>query len=356
LGNLLEVLRRADVESGVRQQALDTMRRQLSQLVRLVDDLLELSRITHDRLELRKRPVAIEAVIQQAIESCRPLAEAAGHRIRTTMPSRPIHVHADEARLVQVLSNLVNNSCKYTNSDGEIAVVAERDANDVVITVSDNGIGIPPEKLGDIFDMFMQIERTAERSQGGLGIGLTLVKRLVRMHGGTVEAKSAGTGRGSEFVVRLPAMPEHVSAESTPVPAARQPLAPRRILVVDDNRDAATSLAMLLQMAGHATHVAHDGLTAIESLDRHRPDVLLLDIGLPGLNGYEVCRRVRQQPWGKEIVVVALTGWGQERDRQESRDAGFDGHLVKPVEYGSLMDLLQSLASRGAAAGEVSQA
>jgi PAS domain S-box-containing protein len=345
LHNMLEFLKRADADAEARAKAVATMQRQLSQLVRLVDDLLDLNRITHDRLELRRRPLEIGSVIEQAIESCRPLAESAGHEVRTSMPSEPIHVHADEARLTQVLANLVNNSCKYTNPGGKIAVTAKRDGDDVVITVSDNGIGIPPERLGDIFDMFMQVDLSAERSQGGLGIGLTLVKRLVEMHGGAVEAKSAGEGQGSEFVVRLPTMSE-TQAMSAPQTAAEEGVTPRRILVVDDNMDAAASLVMLLRMAGHETYMAHDGRAAIEAVEKHRPEVVFLDIGLPSLNGYEVCRRIRRQPWGSDIVLIALTGWGQEKDLHESRKAGFDTHLVKPVDYAALMALLDSLAKQ----------
>ncbi len=355
LRNILEYLKRGDADAAKREQAVATMQRQLSQLVRLVDDLLELNRITHDRLELRKRTLDVSTVLEHAVESCRPLAESCGHEVRTSVPSEPVYVDADEARLTQVFANLINNSCKYTNPGGLITVAAQRDGSDAVVSVSDNGIGIPPERLSDIFEMFTQVERASERSQGGLGIGLTLVRRLVRMHGGTVEAKSAGAGKGSEFVVRLPLVLEALASTRAPEPRPEEPAASRRILVVDDNRDAATSLAMLLQMTGHETHTAHDGSAAVEIIEKQRPDVVLLDIGLPGLNGYEVCRRVRQQPWGGAMVLVALTGWGQDSDRQQSREAGFDGHLVKPVEYVSLMELLESLAAQKSAARMLQQ-
>jgi PAS domain S-box-containing protein len=350
LRNMLEVLKRGDLDRERRAQALDTMQRQLAQLIRLVDDLLDLNRVSHDRLQLRKRPIEIATVIEQAIEACRPLVEAAGHDVHTSVPPQPVYVNADEARLAQVLANLVNNSCKYTNPGGRIEVTAARDGSDVVITVRDNGIGIPQDKLRAIFEMFTQVEPSAERSQGGLGIGLTLVKRLVEMHGGTVEARSAGAGLGSEFVVRLPAMAGEPSV-CEPTRGEHEARAlPRRVLVVDDNEDAAGSLVMLLQIAGHESFVAHDGVTAIATMERHRPDVVLLDIGLPGLNGYEVCRRVRQQAWGKDVVMIALTGWGQEKDRRESREAGFDGHLVKPVDYVALTALVNSFAPAEAAA------
>ena len=348
LRNMLEVLKRGDGDSHVRARAIDIMQRQLGQLIRLVDDLLDLNRITHDRLDLRRGRVDIALVIEHAIESCRPLAEAVNHDVRANVPSERIYVNGDEARLTQVLANLVNNSCKYTNPGGKIDVIARREGNDAVVTVRDSGIGIPANKLQLIFDMFMQVERSAERSQGGLGIGLTLVKRLVEMHGGTIEAWSAGEGSGSEFTVRLPIMLEEGDEEiGHQAGEPELPMSSRRVLVVDDNEDAGASLVMLLQIAGHETSMAHDGLAAMEAMELLRPDLVLLDIGLPVLNGYEVCRRVRQQPWGKEIKVIALTGWGQEKDRKESREAGFDGHLVKPVDYGALTSLLASgLATR----------
>jgi CheY-like chemotaxis protein len=224
-------------------------------------------------------------------------------------------------------------------------VNAEQRDGEIEVTVKDNGAGIPSDKLSSIFDMFTQVDRAPERSQGGLGIGLTLVKRLVEMHGGSVEAFSSGAGQGSEFVVRLPIL-SGVRDMSTSEPVAAQCLTPtRRILIVDDNRDSADSLAMLLEITGNKTFTAHDGVEAIEAAERHRPEVMLLDIGLPKLNGLEVCRRVREQPWGKDIVVIALTGWGQEEDRRKSQEAGFDGHLVKPVDYDKLLDLLNSLSN-----------
>ncbi len=350
LRSSLELLKRAPADAAVRVQAVETMDRQLNQLVRLVDDLLDWNRITHGRLELRKRSVEVARVIERAIESCRPLVEAAGHDVRVTLPEEPICVDADEARLTQVLANLLNNSCKYTDPGGTITVTARRDGDGVVVVVRDNGIGIPQDQLAHVFDMFMQIEPSADRAQGGLGIGLTLSKRLVQMHGGTVEARSAGRGLGSEFVVRLPiasvAGPEKESeAADRDLSNERFPQSLRRVLVVDDNKDAATSLAMLLNATGHEASIAHNGQEAIEAVQKRPPGLVLLDIGLPLLNGYEVCRRIRRLPGGDEIKVVALTGWGQERDRNESREAGFDGHLVKPIRHDSLTALLNSLAS-----------
>jgi PAS domain S-box-containing protein len=346
LRNMLEILKRAGGSSlEMVPQALDTMERQLGQLVRLVDDLLDLNRITHNRIDLRKERVELTSVIRQAVQALRPLVESARHDVRVIAPREAIYVDADPVRLSQVFGNLLNNSCKYTSPGGKIGVTVERRGSDAVVTVEDNGIGIPPDKLDSIFDMFNQVDRSMERSQGGLGIGLALVRRLVQLHGGSVEATSAGEGKGSEFVVRLPVMIEAPAAAPSEAAGAREPAHARRILVVDDNRDAATSLATLLEITGHETFTAHDGPTALEAIERHRPDVVLLDIGLPRLNGYEVCRRVRELPWGEDVTLIALTGWGQEEDRRKSHEAGFDGHLVKPVEYAALVSLLDSVVA-----------
>ncbi|HET9338581.1 MAG TPA: PAS domain S-box protein [Casimicrobiaceae bacterium] len=342
--NMLEILKRAGNERGALPAAVDTMERQLGQLVRLVDDLLDLSRITHNRIGLRRTAVDLGAVIRQAVQSAQPLADGAGHVVDVTLPERPILLHADAVRLTQIFGNLINNACKYTRPGGRIRVIAERDGAEAVVSVTDNGIGIPRDKLDTIFDMFSQIDRSLERSQGGLGIGLTLVKRLVQMHGGTVHARSEGEGRGSTFVVRLPIPAQLPDAVESPPDMPSKTAAPRRILVVDDNRDAASSLAVLLQLAGNETFTAFDGAAALDAVERHRPDMALLDIGMPRVNGYEACRRIRAMPGGKDIVLVALTGWGQEEDRRKSRDAGFDAHLVKPVAYDALVALLDSLA------------
>ena len=345
LRNMLEVLKRTAGTHGTVPQAIETMERQLGQLVRLVDDLLDLSRITHNRIELRKERVALASVIHQAIEASRPLAQNAGHDMKVTLPSNPIYVHGDPVRLTQIFGNLLNNSCKYTPPGGRISVTARQDGSEAVVTVADTGAGIPPDKLLSIFEMFTQIDGSMERSQGGLGIGLTLAKRLVQMHGGSIEAHSAGEGRGSEFVVRLPVMIERPDAAAPPARGMDEPAHTYRILVVDDNWDSASSLAMLMQMTGHEALTAGDGPAALEAMEKHRPEVVLLDIGLPTMNGYEVCRRAREQPWGNDMLIIALTGWGQEEDRRKSRDAGFDGHLVKPVEYAALNALLDSLTA-----------
>ena len=344
MSNMLEVLKRADGNSEILKQAHETIERQLGQMVRLVDDLLDLNRVTHDRLELRRSEVELSSVLQQAVEAARPLIDEAGHELTIDLPEEPIYLNADRTRLAQVFGNLLNNSCKYTKARGAISLSAKRVNDEVVVSVKDNGAGIPADKLDSIFDMFMQVDRTAERSQDGLGIGLTLVKRLVDMHGGSIESRSAGEGMGSEFVVRLPVLskPSTFVEAGSWVPQAIHNQ--RRVLIVDDNRDSADSLAMLMQITNNEAYLAHDGEEAVRAIEKYRPEVVLLDIGLPKLDGHQVCRRVRQEPWGKDIVIIALTGWGQADDRRKSQEAGFDGHLVKPVDYDKLLELLASLA------------
>ena len=341
LANMLEVIRRSAGDRSALDEAVDVMGRQTAQLVRLVDDLLDLSRITHNRLELRTQRVDLASVIRQAVQASQPFVEAAGHTLRVVLPDVPVPVNADPVRLAQVFGNLINNACKYTPSGGAIELTMARAGDEATIAVHDTGIGIPPNKLETIFEMFSQVDSSLERSQGGLGIGLTLVKRLVQMHGGTVVAKSGGAGRGSEFVVRLPVAATMHGAATVPVTQRPKPAVRKHhVLIVDDNRDAASSLAMLLELDGHRTVVAHDGPTAVEAAEQHRPDVVLLDIGLPGLNGYEVAKRIRRQPWGAAVTLIALTGWGQAEDRRRSQEAGFDAHLVKPVDPPALISLL----------------
>ena len=353
MSNMLEVLKRSKGDGEVLQRAHETIERQLDQMVRLVDDLLDLNRITHDRLELRRSEVELSSVIEQAVEVARPLLDAAGHELVIELPQEPIYLYADRARLAQVFGNLLNNSAKYTGPEGAIALRASLFDSEVIVTVKDNGAGIPADKLDSIFDMFMQVDKTSDQSQGGLGIGLTLVKRLVEMHGGSIEPRSAGEGLGSEFVVRLPVLVRsgHAGSDGSQSNGESQPgeesQLPRRVLIVDDNRDSADSLSMLLELTGNQTYVAHDGVEAVEAAEKHRPDVMLLDIGLPKLDGHEVCRRIREQPWGKAILMIALTGWGQESDRRKSQEAGFNGHLVKPVDYDKLLELLGELTNGG---------
>jgi PAS domain S-box-containing protein len=339
LRNTLEIIKRSG-QSGETDQAHETMERQLAQLVRLVDDLLDVSRITHNKIALVRDRADLAEIIGQAVEAWKPLAESQNQCLSVSLPPRPISLNADAARLVQVFGNLLNNACKYTPAGGSISVTVEQAGSEVLVKVKDTGMGIPSDRLASVFDMFTQVERTGEASHGGLGLGLTLVKRLVEMHEGGVTANSEGPGKGSEFVVRLPIMnAPQPSNGATPqqVPATTKP---RRVLVVDDNTDAASSLAMLLKISGNEAHTANEGLQAIEVAETIRPDVMLLDIGMPNLDGLEVCRRIRAQPWGREMLIIALTGWGQEEDRRKSKDVGFDYHLVKPVDFPTLVRLL----------------
>jgi len=339
---VLEIMKRSEGDPELLGRARDSMDRQLAQLVRLVDDLLDVSRISRGRLELKRERVELASVLQQAVEACRPLAEIAGVDLIVTLPREPMYLHADAVRLAQVVGNLLHNSCKYSESGSRVWLTADREGAYVALKVKDTGVGIPPEKLNGIFEMFAQVDQSLTRSQGGLGIGLTLVKQLVEMHEGSVAAFSDGPNTGSEFVIRLPLLSEEPDARVTPQPSVEEQRGSRRqILVVDDNVDSAESLALLLRMTGNETHTHHDGLAAIEAAERLRPDVALLDLGMPKLDGYEACRRIRAQPWGKDIRLVALTGWGQEEDRRRSREAGFDAHLVKPVDFGVLNDLLE---------------
>jgi PAS domain S-box-containing protein len=351
LSNALAVMKRAGDDPAVVLRARDTMERQLAQLVRLVDDLLDLNRITHNRLDLRKQPVDLASVLQQALEASRPLAEAARHTLHVTLPDEAVYVHADPARLAQVFGNLLNNSSKYTRPGGVIDLVVQREGAQVSVSIKDSGIGIPPDQLERIFEMFAQVEHVDHAAGGGLGIGLTLVKRLLQMHGGSIEARSDGEGHGSEFIVRLPTIDAPAQVAQPTAAPTEEPteVLAQRVLVVDDNADSAESLAMLLQMWGHEVFTAHDGEAAIHAADAHRPEVVLLDIGLPKINGHDVCRHIRAQPWGRDIMLVALTGWGQDNDRRRSHEAGFDGHLVKPVGPDALLALLTSrIATRGA--------
>jgi CheY-like chemotaxis protein len=316
-------------------------------MARLVDDLLDMSRITRGKIELRKERVELAPILDHAIEAARSLYRSMNHELTVTVPTQPIYLSADPTRLAQVMGNLLNNACKFTDRGGHIWLSVERESEQVVVRVRDNGIGIAAEQFPRLFEMFTQLDTSLERSRDGLGIGLTLVKTLVEMHGGTVEVHSGGPGRGSEFVVRLPIFEDSRQSPTGSALSQQMPASGRRILIVDDNEDGAQSLALLLKLDGHETHTAHDGLEALAAADRLRPDVVLLDIGLPKLNGYEVCRHLRQQPWGKGLVLVALTGWGQEEDRQRSTEAGFDTHLVKPVDHEALAELLASLSTSG---------
>jgi PAS domain S-box-containing protein len=341
--NAVQIVRAKAPREPDLQWATDVVERQIHQMTRLVDDLLDVSRITRGKIVLRRELVDLAAVIGSAVEASRPLVEKWGHKLTVTLPPEPIPLEADATRLAQVFLNLVNNAAKYTDPGGRIAITAERHGQHVAVVVRDSGIGIPADSLRTIFEMFAQVERSIERSEGGLGIGLTLVRRLVEMHGGTVEARSAGAGQGSEFEVRLPLAAARVDRASPGLaPGDTQPrrVAARRILIVDDNQDAADSLGLLLRMSGNDVETAHDGVAAVESATAFRPDIVLMDIGLPRLNGYEAAQRIRQQQGGRNIILVAVTGWGQEEDRRRCLEAGFDHHMTKPVEYEALQRLL----------------
>jgi two-component system CheB/CheR fusion protein len=338
--NALQVLRMATGNDPQSLTAAAMMERQVAQMVRLVDDLLDVSRITRGTIELRKGRVKLQDVIREAIEAAHPMCDERGHQLESELPPEPIHVRADPARLMQIVGNLLHNACKYTRRGGRIRVrIHEADAM-AVITISDNGIGLSADELLHVFDLFMQADTSLTRSGSGLGIGLTLVKRLTEQHGGTVRATSTGPGLGSEFVVRLPI--DHGGPDAPLAPRAAQPDAAHalKVLLVDDNRDSADSLATLLQLHGHTTRVAYDGLLALDAAEAFQPDTILLDIGLPNLSGYEVARLIRARAWGQRVKLIALTGWGQKEARVESEEAGFDAHLVKPVDLEELLSVL----------------
>jgi len=328
--NALEIVRQAELDRDTTARVLDMMERQLVQLVRLIDDLLDLSRITRDRIELRRERTTLATVVASAVETVRPLVTERHHQLMLEVPADEIRLWADPTRLSQILANLLHNAAKYTDPGGHITLRAERQDHDLVLRVDDNGIGIPPDLLPVIFDMFRQSPHTVARSLGGLGIGLTLVRRLVELHGGSIDAESAGSGLGSRFTVRLP-LPTAPVSTPVPKPAPVTSIPPRRVLVVDDNVDAAMSLAELLRHRGHDVRTAFEGVGAVAEAERFDPDAVVLDIGLPGIDGYETARRLRRLPSGRHMMIIAVTGWGQEEDRRRSREAGFDHHLVKPA-------------------------
>lgn len=342
--NGLQIMNVPEVEAGTVEEARSMMERQVEQMTRLIDDLMDLSRINQDKLQLQKTRMPLADAVRNAIDTSRPLIDVQGHELVVEMPPHPIYVDGDLTRLSQVFANLLNNAAKYTDRGGCIRLTVERQGSDAVVSVADNGVGIRSDMLARVFDMFAQIDGSFDKSQGGLGIGLNIVKRLVEMHGGSINAQSGGPGMGSTFNVRLPILIEKSKAQGPPNLSSESiKIAACRILVVDDNRDAAMSLAMLLKIGGHDTQVAHDGVDAVAKAADFKPDMVLLDIGLPKMNGYDACRAIREQPWHKDIVIVALTGWGQEEDRRKSSEAGFNGHLVKPVDHAMLMKLLSEL-------------
>ena len=337
--NATEIMRLRAEPSSDLQWALDVIDRQLQHLTRLVDDLLDVSRITMNRMHLRRERIELEEILRDAVEACQPVLDEHEHRLSVTVDPHML-VEADRDRLAQVVANLLDNAAKYTERGGTIQLSAVREGDTAVVMVRDTGIGIPSDQLGSIFEMFTQLNPPLDRGGGGLGIGLTLAQRLVRMHGGTVEARSAGPGRGSEFTIRLPvAVPER-RADSRTAPGRAVPRTSLRVLVVDDKEDSAKSLGMLLEMTGNEVRIAHDGVAAVREAEQFRPHAALLDIGMPRMNGYEAARAIRREPWGRDIYLIALTGWGQEIDRFRSREAGFDQHLVKPVAPAEILERL----------------
>jgi len=340
ISNAVHLLRLQKRENSIQQQARNIIERQVGQLSHLVDDLLEISRITTGSVQLRQERVAVNGIVQCAVESVRPLIDQHKHELTVSLSPQPIWLYADAARLEQVVVNLLNNAAKYTDEGGHIWLAVHQEDDACVLRVRDTGIGIAPELLPRIFDLFTQAARSLARSQGGLGIGLCLVHRLVEMHGGTVVAYSA-LGQGSEFVVRLPMMVSPTSQPPSPPKETAEPTGPSLlVLVVDDNVDAAQSLAMLLKVSGHQVRMAHTGPTALQEALDYRPNAVLLDIGLPGMDGYEVAKRIRQQPALQNVVLVAMTGYGQETDRHRSREVGFNAHLVKPADFGKVQQIL----------------
>ena len=340
--NAAELLQMLDIQQESVLWASDVIARQVDHLVRLVDDLLDISRITGGKIQLQIEPVDARTVVDRAVETSRPLIDARRHTLDVRVPSQPLPVKADPVRLAQVLANLLNNAAKYTEEGGKIDLELVRSGSEAVFRVRDNGVGISSEKLSAIFELFTQVDRSLDRAQGGLGIGLTLVRKLIEMHGGTVEAKSEGANRGSEFVVRLPTLDVNTDMESRPRPQAGdvKNSTPRRILVVDDYPRVAETLMRMLAVVGHDVRMARDGPSALAEFSTFQPEVVVLDIGLPGMDGYEVARRLRNDPAAAPVTLIAVTGYGQKEDQLRARQAGFDHHLTKPVDCAALLNLL----------------
>jgi CheY-like chemotaxis protein len=342
--NAVELLRIAPNDEAIRAQALATMQRQLLQLVRLTDDLLDVARISRDRLELRRERIDLRTVVQSAVEAARPHVEAAGHWLTVRVTPAAVWVDADLTRLSQAFSNVLINAVKYTERGGRIGIAASVEHDEsALVSVTDTGVGIPPDLLPRVFDMFTQLDHSLDRARGGLGIGLALARRLVEMHGGTIEARSEGTGRGSTFDVRLPIVGQGITGVRTAERAAHATVLPRRILIAEDDQDAAEMLRMMLAYTGHEVRVAVDGIQAVSIADEFRPHVALLDIGMPRMDGYEAARVIRETH-GTNIVLVALTGWGQDEDKERALHVGFDHHLTKPADPEVLHRLIAEVA------------
>jgi signal transduction histidine kinase/CheY-like chemotaxis protein len=346
--NAAKVLRLPGADSKTRELATTIIDRQIEAMAGLLDDLLDVSKITEGQIDLHRQRTSVAAIIETSLEVARPLIEVRRHQLTVSLPPEPIEVDVDPLRLSQVFSNLLTNAAKYTEPGGHIDLIAQAEDGGVSITVRDTGVGLEPESIAQIFEIFSQVKSTLQHAAGGLGIGLALVKGLVALHGGRVSAASAGPGRGSEFCVWLPAC-----AVSAGAPAHAEPARPassvkkRRILVVDDNEDAAQSLGFLLELAGHEPYIAHDGEQAVAMASDLKPDIALVDIGLPKLNGYGVAQSIRAAPWGARMVLIALTGWGQDEDKRRALEAGFDYHLTKPVDPDQVETLIANLETRG---------
>ncbi|HEY1140834.1 MAG TPA: ATP-binding protein, partial [Lysobacter sp.] len=343
LRNALHILRMEGTAGSDDNALYDMMDRQLTQLVRLVDDLLEVSRITRGHIELRRRHTALSDVVTTAVETSQPLLDGYGHRFGADLPAEPIVLDIDPIRIAQVLSNLLNNAAKYTPAGGNVSLRARVVGDHVRIGVRDDGAGVDPRQHAQIFELFAQGVHTRHQSRGGLGIGLTLARDLVRLHGGTITVQSEGVGKGSEFVVELPLPDTRAAVQEAPAHAIAQSDQPRSILIVDDNVAHAESLARLLAMGNHETHTCYDGYEALSTFETLTPDIVLLDLGMPGMDGYELCRRIRTSATGRDTVIIAVSGWGQQADRDRSAAFGFDDHLVKPV---SAHDILHRLEMR----------
>ena len=336
----LQLLKTASIQEPGLVRAIAVMERQLSHLNRLVNDLLEVSRITRGLIEVEREPVDLASVVHSAIDTSRPVLDAAGHQLSVELPTEPVAVYGDAVRLTQVLANLLTNAAKYTNAGGHVWIHVRKEADRAIVSVRDDGIGIAADQLASVFDMFTQVDRSSRQAQGGLGIGLTLVRSLVAMHGGRVEARSEGLGSGSEFIVELPVVAVAGRVLPSEQSKTAKALPRRRILVVDDNRDAAESLGELLTALGATVCVVHSGREALDALDSFGPDSVLLDIGMPAMDGYEVARKIRSTDEHGDVLLIAVTGWGQEHDERRSLAAGFDHHLVKPPDIDKLRELL----------------
>ncbi len=350
--NSVDVITRTEDEK-LQSEAVHTIERQLDHMVHLVDDLLDVSRISQNKIELRREDISLQNVLAHAVETAQPLIQKLKHKLNVNIPEEPIYLNADFSRISQIFSNLLNNAAKYTDKGGTIELNVKRAGAHIIVSVKDNGIGINPEMLSSIFDMFSQIDSSLERTHGGLGIGLTLVKKMVEMHGGNVEARSGGANKGTEFIVTLPVLPASTSKaqkqENKPASAASTDKANHyKVLIVDDNEASAKTMGWAMELYGHDVKLAHDGLKAIEAAKEYKPDVILLDIGLPGMNGYDVCAALRNDPELRNAKIIAQTGWGQKEHLERSKQAGFDNHLVKPIDIKELMKIISGLNSKAA--------